>query len=171
MPVPSPMTANFICIKGEGTGKALEERGIQYDYMPTKYSIDDLSKEWVSTLTRTDKILLLRAKEASKQLTWALEKADMEYEEIGLYETIIDSRKQEELNRIIHDMDYITFASASAVKAFASMITNPENINGKIICIGPVTEASAIEKGIQVYKTASTYTAEGIRDVLLRDVM
>ena len=35
-------------------------------------------------------------------------------------------------------MDYITFASASAVKAFAAMAENPGDMTAKAVCIGPV---------------------------------
>lgn len=155
---------------GEGTGRALKEKGIQYDYMPTKYSTYDLTKEWVSTLAKTDKLLLLRAKEASSQLTKALDDGNLYYEDIALYETVVDQRRKEDLNRIVQEMDYITFSSASAIKAFASMINQVDQVEGKIICIGPVTQAQALEEGLKVYETATTYTAEGIRDVILYDV-
>lgn len=155
---------------GEGIGKALSDRGFQYDYMPSKYSSEDLAKEWLSTLSHNDKLLLLRAKKSSKFLLEALDNEKMEYDDIPLYETVYDTRKQEELNRLVGDMDYITFASASAVDAFYSMITDLEEIKGKIICIGPVTEKAAIKKGLQVYQSATTYTAEGIRDVIIHDV-
>ena len=66
-------------------------------------------------------------------------------------------------------MDYITFASASAVKAFADMVENPAELTAKAVCIGPVTEKAAVQVGIPVYASAVVYTAEGIRDVLRKD--
>lgn len=82
----------------------------------------------------------------------------------------MDKRKGEELNRILPQVDYITFASASAVKAFASMAA-VDNVQAKIVCIGPVTEKVALSLGFTVHKSAVEYTAEGIRDVLLYDKM
>lgn len=154
---------------GEGTKKALAAKGIQADFVPTRYSGRDLAKEWVPTLTKDDQILLLRAEEASMELNRALEEAGIRYQAVPVYHTAVDERKAEELNRILPQVDYVTFASASAVKAFASM-TDGKTMEAKAVCIGPVTEMAAEAAGIHVHRSAVEYTAEGIRDVLLYDV-
>lgn len=153
---------------GEGTKKALAARGILADFVPSRFSSRDLSKEWVPTLTEKDRVLLLRAEEASLELNRALEEAKISYQALAIYHTVVDRRKEEELNRILPIVDYVTFASASAVKAFASM-TAPKEVTAKIVCIGPVTEKAALQAGFLVHRSAVEYTAEGIRDVLLYD--
>lgn len=153
---------------GEGTKQVLAAKGIQADFVPTKYSSRDLSKEWVPTLNKEDRVLLLRAQEASSELNRALEKAGILYEPLTVYHTAVDERKSEELNRILPQVDYVTFASASAVKAFASM-TDGKSMAAKAVCIGPVTAEAAAAAGIPVHRSAVEYTAEGIRDVLLYD--
>lgn len=153
---------------GEGTKQVLAAKGIQADFVPTKYSSRDLSKEWVPTLNKEDQVLLLRAQEASSELNRALEKAGILYEPLTVYHTAVDERKSEELNRILPQVDYVTFASASAVKAFASM-TDGKSMAAKAVCIGPVTAEAAAAAGIPVHRSAVEYTAEGIRDVLLYD--
>lgn len=154
---------------GSGTKDALEAKGIYADFVPAKYSSKDLAAEWIPKLTSNDRVLLLRAEEASQELTKALEQADIPYEAIPLYTTEVDRRKEEELKRVISKVDYITFASASAVKAFVSMAGDLEQLKAKIICIGPVTERAAAAAGLKVHQSAVTYTAEGIRDVLLKE--
>ncbi|MCI8375401.1 MAG: hydroxymethylbilane synthase [Lachnospiraceae bacterium] len=154
---------------GSGTREALEAKGIYADFIPSRYSSKDLAKEWIPSLTPQDRILLLRAEEASPELTKALEEQGIPYEAIPLYTTETDGRKEEELKRLLPGMDYITFASASAVKAFAAMAGDTGQLKAKVICIGPVTEQAAKEAGLKVHQSAVTYTAEGIRDVLLRD--
>lgn len=154
---------------GSGTKDALEAKGIYADFVPAKYSSKDLAAEWIPELTSNDRVLLLRAEEASQELTKALEQADIPYEAIPLYTTEVDRRKEEELKRVISKVDYITFASASAVKAFVSMAGDLEQLKAKIICIGPVTERAAAAAGLKVHQSAVTYTAEGIRDVLLKE--
>ena len=114
-------------------------------------------------------MLLLRAEEASAELTTALEQAGIPYEAIPLYTTEIDRRKKEELKRMLPKVDYITFASASAVKAFAEMAGDLSRLQAEIICIGPVTERAAVKAGLKVHQSAVKYTAEGIRDVLLAE--
>lgn len=153
---------------GEGTKEALKKRGIQADFVPSKYSSRDLSREWLPMLSEDDKVLLLRAKEASVELNQALDKAKIFYQACPIYHTVVDERKGEELNRILPQVDYITFASASAVKAFASM-TTIDKLMAKVVCIGPVTEKAALLAGFIVHRSAVEYTAEGIRDVLLYD--
>lgn len=151
---------------GEGTKKALAAKGIRADFVPTRYSSRDLSREWVPTLTEGDQVLLLRAEEASEELNRALQEAGIRYQALSVYHTAVDMRKSEELNRILPQVDYVTFASASAVKAFAAM-TDGGNMKAKAVCIGPVTEKAAEAAGIRVHRSAVEYTAEGIRDVLL----
>lgn len=154
---------------GSGTKEALEARGIYADFVPSRYSSRDLAAEWIPGLTRKDRVLLLRAEEASPELTQALEQAEIPYQAIPLYTTEIDRRKEEELKRVLPQVDYITFASASAVKAFVSMAGDLSGLAAKVICIGPVTERAAIKAGLSVHQSAVVYTAEGIRDVLLRE--
>ncbi|MCI9252169.1 MAG: hydroxymethylbilane synthase [Lachnospiraceae bacterium] len=154
---------------GSGTKEALEAKGIYPDFVPSRYSSKDLAAEWIPGLTGKDRVLLLRAKEASRELTEALEQAEIPYQSIPLYTTETDRRKEEELKRMLPSVDYITFASASAVKAFVGMAGDLSGLKAKVICIGPVTEREARKAGLQVRRSAVDYTAEGIRDVLLRE--
>lgn len=153
---------------GEGTKKALAAKGIRADFEPSRYSSRDLSAEWVPTLAKEDRVLMLRAEEASQELNRALENAGISYTAAALYHTAVDGRKAEELNRLLSQVDYVAFASASAVRAFASMAETKE-FAAKVVCIGPVTEKAAAAAGIPVHQSAVEYTAEGIRDVLLYD--
>lgn len=151
---------------GEGTAKALEEKGIVCDFIPSRYSSKDLAIQWIPQLSSQDKVLLLRAKEASKELNQALELAQIEYTDAPLYETTIDTRKAEELNRILEYVDYVTFSSSSAVKAYESMVPDTKSVKAKAISIGPVTSKTAEDLGIKIHKTATTYTVEGLCTVL-----
>ena len=80
---------------GAGTAKALEDRGIMYEYLPTAYSSKDMAEQMIPHLTKEDKVLLLRAKEASKELPDALEEAGISYNAVSLYHTVYDERKAE----------------------------------------------------------------------------
>lgn len=155
---------------GEGTCRALAKKGIRADFVPTKYSSRDLAEEWIPTLKKEDQVLLLRAEEASLELNHALEEAQIGFRAVSVYHTAVDERKRDELNRIVPQVDYVTFASASAVKAFAAMVEE-KNMKAKAVCIGPVTEKAAEAAGIRVHRSAVEYTAEGIRDVLLYEAV
>ncbi|MCI8417517.1 MAG: hydroxymethylbilane synthase [Lachnospiraceae bacterium] len=164
-----------IAVIGEGTREALLERGIWPDFVPEKFSSRDLAREWIPLLKvqeggEAPRVLLMRAQEASLELTQALEENEIPYEAVALYRTAVDGRKAEELNRILPDMDYLTLASASAVRAFAGMTKEMKGLP-RVICIGPVTERAARKAGIPVHATAEVYTAEGIRDAICGDWM
>lgn len=163
----------FGCVKfaviGAGTAKTLEEKGFTADFVPSNYTSEDFAAEWIPGLPKTDHVLLLRASTASEVLNRELTKAGIAFLDIPLYETVYDYRKKEELNRIIDDIDYITLASASAVRAFAEMIGKSKRLAGKVICIGPVTAKQAAAAGLPVTMSAAEYTAEGIRDAILYD--
>jgi len=155
---------------GETTRDALEGHGIYVDFVPLAYSSQDMAETMIPLLTDKDRVLLLRAEEANALLPEALEKAGIAHTCIPLYHTVIDRRKEDELNRLIRTCDYITFASSSAVRAFREMVDDPAQVAGKMISIGPVTTKTVEKSGFAVAKTALEYTARGIVDAILLDV-
>ncbi|MDO4262056.1 MAG: uroporphyrinogen-III C-methyltransferase [Eubacteriales bacterium] len=153
---------------GAGTKRSLEEHGIFADFVPSRYSSRDLAQEWTGALGKHDRVLLARAKEASGELPEALSRAGIAYDDVALYHTVTDERKAEELNRILPEIDYVTLCSASAARAYASMLDEKgRNARAKIVCIGPVTARAARAAGLSVHRSAAVYTAEGVRDALL----
>ena len=155
---------------GAATKEELEKHGIFADFVPSRYSSRELAAEWIPTLRSDEKVLLARAEEASEELSDALKEAGIDYEDVALYHTAVDQRKSEELNRILPQVDYVTLCSASAVRAYVSMLDEAgRQSDPRIICIGPVTERAARAAGLAVHQSAVVYTAEGIKDVLLYD--
>ena len=155
---------------GDGTKEALERHGIYSDFMPPAYSSEDMANAMIPLLKKTDRVLLLRAQEANEVLPKSLEEAGIAYKNVALYHTVRDDRKAEELNRMLDGIDYITFASSSAVRAFNHMLEPGKEIKGKVISIGPVTTKTADRLGLPVAKTAKVYTARGMVDAMIEDV-
>ncbi|MBQ9157322.1 MAG: uroporphyrinogen-III synthase, partial [Eubacterium sp.] len=139
------------------------------DFVPTAYSSEDMARALLPHLTGEDKVLLLRAEEASPVLPEAFEKAHIPYRNIPLYHTVRDLRKAEELNRLIQTADYITFASSSAVKGYKAMVEDLSAFRGRYISIGPVTTKTAERIGLSIERTAAEYTARGIVQAILED--
>ena len=155
---------------GDGTRKALEDHGIFCDFIPTAYSSKDMAEAMVPHIGKDESVLLLRAEEANRVLPDALKEAGIPHTCISLYHTVNDERKAEELNRLIKMVDYVTFASSSAVRAFVSMVDNLDDVKGKYISIGPVTTKTAEENGLSIEKTAVVYTARGMVETMIQDV-
>ena len=125
----------------------------------------------VPLMKENDRVLMLRAEEANQVLPDAFAKAGIAHTCIPLYHTVVDDRKADELSRLIKMVDYITFASSSAVKAFVSMVDDLDEVKGKYISIGPVTTKTAKGLGLTVEKTAISYTARGIVEIIMQDVI
>ena len=154
---------------GDGTRKALEAHGIFCDFIPTAYSSKDMAEAMIPHIGKDENVLLLRAEEANRVLPDALEEAGISHTCISLYHTVTDERKADELNRLIKMVDYVTFASSSAVRAFVSMVDNLDEVKGKYISIGPVTTKTAQENGLSIAKTAVVYTARGMVETMIQD--
>lgn len=154
---------------GRKTAQALREHGFICDFVPESFSGTDLAREWIPTLGKEEKVLMLRAKDGSDVLPRKLKEAGIPFADIPLYETWVDERRGEELNRMIHEVDYVALASGSAVRAFASMLED-KSFDAKVISIGPYTTKAAREEGIPVYADAVEYTAAGIAAVIQADV-
>ena len=163
------MQVKFAVI-GKKTGGALRRYGFQYDFAPESFSGAELAKEWIPGLTKKDRILMLRALEGSSVLPEKLTQAGISFTDMPVYETWVDERRREELNRIVQDVDYITLASGSAAKAFARMMDDISQIPAKIIAIGPTTAAVAEAAGLKVCRSGTEYTAAGMTAAILADV-
>jgi uroporphyrinogen III methyltransferase/synthase len=155
---------------GPGTKKALWKQGFDCDYMPDAFSSEDMADGFLPLLNEKDYIGLFRAKEASNVLPEAFQKnGQIRFEEIPLYDTIIEERKKEELLRQLPNIDYLTFASSSAVNAFAKMTKDYHGQMPEIISIGPVTTKTLEECGYPIMKTARQYTVKGICEAILEN--
>lgn len=155
---------------GRKTAAALKAHGFSCDFVPENFSGADLAKEWIPTLGKDERILLLRAQEGSDVLPEKLKEAGIPFADIPLYTTWTDWRRKEELNRLIRQVDYVTVASSSAVRALWDMLEDKEDIPAKVISIGPFTTKTARKLGLLVYADAVEYTAAGIASVILADV-
>lgn len=156
---------------GKKTAEALKAYGIHCDFVPSKFSGADLAREWIPQLGREDAVLLMRAKEGMSVLPEELEKAGIPFSDVALYETWVDVRRSDELGRAVTDADYVTVASGSAVRAFCKMVPDYQGLDAKVISIGPSTTKAAEEFGLPVYMTASEYTAAGMTEAILADVL
>lgn len=152
-------------VVGPGTGDMLRSYGFRADYMPERYASESLAQGLAEQTASSDRVLVFRAEEGSKSLNHCFESKGIHYKDVAAYTTRVDRRKQDLLLRAIKDADYITFASGSAIRAFAEM-TEGLTEYPKVICIGPVTAGEAEKAGLSVAATAEKYTIEGLTDCL-----
>lgn len=164
------MNIKFAVI-GSKTEAALRRHGFSCDFVPSRFTGEDLAREWIPELGKEDRVLLMRAQEGSPVLTERLAEAEVSFADVPLYETWTDERRKEELNRVIREVDYVAVASSSAVRALCGMLEDKESIRARVISIGPSTTKAANRLGLRVCKTAAEYTSEGMVAAILKDAV
>ena len=162
-----------VCAIGSATAKEIKSRGINPDIVPEKFVAESLYDELKDKLTKEDKILIPRAKNARDYLVDKLGEI-CTVKEVHTYESVIDTSRKDEILDILdkEELDYITFASSSSVRNFVEIIgeENLEKINSsKVISIGPITSATARELNIDVYKEAEKATIDKIVEAITVD--
>ncbi len=157
---------------GTATAEALWSHGIQANLIPPWYTSAGLRDALTPLLTMDDKVLLVRAKNASEELTQGLACAGISYETVTAYRTLPNERAGAELAEYLKygPMDILTFTSSSTVRCFMDLFGGkmPEWIDhSKVACIGPVTAQTATELGLRVDAVASVHTIEGMMAAIL----
>ena len=139
---------------GQGTRKALEERGILADLMPEVYDGASLGAALASACQPGDRILLPRAALGNQEILEALAgRPDVQVEDVATYETyyprqeVIDQRKKVEEG----ELDFAVFTSASTVRGFAQAVPELNFRKVTAACIGRQTREAALKLGMEAY--------------------
>lgn len=135
----------FACI-GSGTAKALSDYGIKADFLPSVFDGKTLGEEMVSSgfVSQENKVLLLRARIGTADLTEALDKGNIPYLDYPVYDTYCVEHEEIE---DIADWDYVTFTSKSCVDGFVKSQRKDNFAGVKALCIGKQTAAEAEKFG------------------------
>lgn len=142
-----------IAVIGAATGDIFIKRGIYPDYMPERYYARDLG-EGLAQAAMGGRVLILRSKHGSPELTRPLARAGVIFDDIALYEPkpsaghAVTARVKHLLKRQAYD--YVTFTSGSTVDGFMETLRPGENeVAGfKAVCIGTETEKAAAARGM-----------------------
>lgn len=154
-------------VVGQGTKDALLKEGFYADYMPKKYTTKELAEGLLPILQESDRVLLARAKEGSKDLNDILTNSLANIHDLAIYEIKTDKCKRENLLNSLSYLDAITFASASGVTSFLDGLElEQQNLLKQlnIFCIGDITANTLESLGYQKYVIADEYTAEGLAE-------
>lgn len=147
---------------GKSTAGFLADFGLYADIVPDIFTSAGLGKAIADNSDKSKKVLIARAEKGSDDLTDELKKAGMKYDDIRLYDTVIDHDAVPDKV----DTDYIVFGSSAGINGF---VTSGAELTErtKIICIGSVT-ASAQNRYKNII-TASPHTAEGIISAIITE--
>jgi uroporphyrinogen III methyltransferase/synthase len=164
---------------GTQTAAKLSRFGIKADFVPSVFTGSQLANELIGFVNlRGRKVLLLRSQLArqalgglaSKELAELLAQAGAEVQDVAIYTAVEQKGRSAWLTEKINNgqIDWLTFASPSSVKAFFEQIPGElVNLSGvKVASIGPVTSEQLKSIGIRIDVEASEHTIDGLLDAL-----
>jgi uroporphyrinogen-III synthase len=162
-----------IAIVGKKTEQELEKYGLEASVIPEEYVAENLLHTLLPHLHPQDKVLVVRGSLGRTVVKDGLAERGYETEELIAYETVPNMEARQPLRELLMsgELDAITFTSSSTVTFFVEMV---EDLpwqqllkNCPVICIGPITAATAETLGMKEYLVPSHYTINGMIDVLI----
>ena len=158
---------------GEATGQRLKKYGFYPDIMPDVYDAKNLGKELAKQLSKNSEVLILRAKQGSKELLPPLEKEGFKVEDIPLYDTFYEKNSVigKEMVTMLqtNSLDAVVFTSGSTVRGFVEMVQDKEILHGlSTVCIGAHTAEVAKKNGMSV-QIAKKATEDSVVECILQN--
>lgn len=163
---PAWLAAPRLAAIGPATAGALNDRGLQADFVPDSYVAEEVAAGL--PLTADDRILLPRAEGARPVLPADLKARGAVVDEIHIYQSVPAEVTVEAERRLQVGVDALTFTSPSTAEAFTGAVRraglDPRDLAGDplVACIGPITAEAADQLGYHVSVVAEDYTAEGL---------
>lgn len=154
---------------GPATAGALEDAGLQVDYVPDDYLTVAIAKGLGDVAGL--RVVLARADAATPELREALIAAGADVSEVVAYRTVEGPpASRDALNVALHkDLAGITFTSSSTVRGLLRLASPTGRQRVRTIpafCIGPVTADTARRCGFDVEIVASEYTAASLASAI-----
>ncbi|RKD23870.1 hypothetical protein BEP19_05430 [Ammoniphilus oxalaticus] len=157
---------------GPKTAEAITKHGKTTELVADDYQASGLLKTLRPILAAGQQVLLPRGNMAKADLPDGLRSWGVDVTEAITYENALSSKGKETVLKQLKAgrVDLITFTSSSTVLNFLHLMSE-EPLDQllkdvKIACIGPVTETTAKEQGLQVDTVAKRYTIDGLIEVI-----
>ena len=156
------LAAVRIAAIGPATAAALRQRSIIPDLVPEVYTAEGV----LAAFDQLDSVagqrfLLARADIARRALAEGLVERGAQVDEIASYHTVPYAGGSPP-----PVADIVTFTSSSTVQGYVNCLAgrSPAEAlqNSRVVCIGPITAATARELGLPVSAVAEAYTIEGL---------
>jgi uroporphyrinogen III methyltransferase/synthase len=153
---------------GTGTERALARRGVRADLVPTRFVAEALLDEFPEPRAAGERVLLARAEVARDVLPEGLAARGFEVDVLPLYRTVTAAPDPADLARVQEGkVDAITFTSSSTVTNFCDLVGPLPDPQPTIVSIGPITSATARERGLRVDVEADPHTIAGLTEAVI----
>ncbi len=137
---------------GPGTAKALSERGIRADFLPSAADGETLGRELARVCEPGARILIPRAAIGNPELVEGLRGGkDLRITDLPTYDTRYVASRAIDQGEALEsgDIDFAVFTSASTVKGFAAAAGGADLSGVRAVCIGRQTAAAAQALGMR----------------------
>jgi uroporphyrinogen III methyltransferase/synthase len=159
--------ATFAAI-GPGTAAELSRHGIRADIVPERSVAEALVDALESVPVEGRRVLIARASEARDVLPDALRARGAEVDVVPLYDTVAEPLSDAQRAALAR-AGYVTFTSSSTVRFLLESGSRVPD-SARVASIGPITSATARERGLEVHVEAERHDVEGLVDALTADV-
>ena len=148
---------------GPGTAAALGRRGIRADLLPERFVAESLLEAFPDPGAPGERVLLARAEQARDVLPEGLGDRGYVIDVLPVYRTLAVVPDPADL-ALVRDgsVDVITFTSSSTVARFCDAVGLLAEPLPLIASIGPVTSATARERGLRVDVEADPHTIDAL---------
>jgi len=151
---------------GPGTARELRARGVAADVVPERSIAESLVESLSQLGVDGKRVLVARASDARDVLPDGLAELGADVCVVPLYDTVAEELREEVLSAIGR-ADYVTFTSSSTVDRFLDAASVPDG--ARVVSIGPVTSATARERGLEVHVEAERHDIAGLVEALVAD--
>jgi uroporphyrinogen-III synthase len=150
---------------GPGTAAALARVGIRADLVPERFVAESLLDALSTPAEGQARVLLARAEVARDVLPDGLRERGWDVDVVDAYRTVpapvTDGQRD-----AVATADVIAFTSSSTVERFLDAF-GPGAVPPVVACIGPITAATARDRGLTVDVEAPVHTVAGLVDALV----
>ncbi len=153
---------------GPGTAHALGTRGLRADLIPERFVAESLLEAFPPPSTPGARVLVARAEVARDILPDGLTERGYAVDVLPVYRTRPATPDPALVARVVEGrFDAVTFTSSSTVDNFCSQVDPRPDPFPLVVSIGPVTSATAVERGLRVDAEAEVHTIDGLVTTLL----
>jgi uroporphyrinogen III methyltransferase/synthase len=150
---------------GPGTADALRDRNVVADLVPERFVAESLLDAFPGPGSHGGRVLLARAAVARDVLPDGLRERGWDVEVVEAYRTEPVTVTDDDHVRAAR-ADIVTFTSSSTVDRYLDAMGD-RAVPPTVACIGPVTAATARQRGLTVDVEAAVHTIEGLVDALV----
>jgi uroporphyrinogen III methyltransferase / synthase len=151
---------------GPKTAESLLRYGIRADFVPARFTGDEVAAGLLERTLPGDRISLYCAQDFRDTLAGMLREGERSVDVYPAYKTstLIDPR----IAGLAREADVWTFASESSVRGLLANLPDAAALSQEksVVCIGPVTAEAARAAGLVVSAVAEDSTLEGLLETL-----